>query len=180
MADERVRMLLESMKSVGIREGDTVLDFCCGEGSYTIPAAIVAGEEGKVYALDRSREKLDTLKKTIQEINITNIEIMEYEFISTIPLPENSIDVVLLYDIFWYFHLGDDRLPDLLEETRRLLKPDGLVSVYPEHIDERRLCEVIKSKNYILRDKAELKILHEGCFKKDCIYNYMPEHVNHP
>jgi len=43
---------LEVLQKAGIKTGKTVLDFGCGSGTYTIPAAKIAGEEEKVYALD--------------------------------------------------------------------------------------------------------------------------------
>ena len=45
------------LKKAGIERGMTVLDFCCGSGTYTIPAAKIVGEEGKIYALDKDIEK---------------------------------------------------------------------------------------------------------------------------
>ena len=40
---------MELLKAVGIKKGQTVLDFGCGEGNYTIPAAKLVKNEGKVY-----------------------------------------------------------------------------------------------------------------------------------
>ena len=39
---------------IGIRKGHVVLDHGCGSGTYTIPAAKLVGDEGKVYALDEA------------------------------------------------------------------------------------------------------------------------------
>ena len=40
------------LKEVGIKPGFYILDYGCGAGSYTIPAAQLVGNSGKVYALD--------------------------------------------------------------------------------------------------------------------------------
>ena len=51
------------LKKTGIKRGKTVLDFGCGSGTYTIPAAKIVGKEGKVYALDKDKKVLDELIK---------------------------------------------------------------------------------------------------------------------
>ncbi|MBE9483077.1 MAG: hypothetical protein IMY88_05280, partial [Chloroflexi bacterium] len=40
------------LKDIGIKRGQKVLDFGCGSGNYTIPAARIVGEQALVYALD--------------------------------------------------------------------------------------------------------------------------------
>jgi precorrin-6B methylase 2 len=60
------------LKSIGIREGQVILDFGCGEGHYTIPAAKVVGEKGKIYAIDRDEDVLDELVQLIKKNNIKN------------------------------------------------------------------------------------------------------------
>ena len=52
---------LEVLKRIGIRRGQTVLDFGCGYGAYTIPVAKIVGEQGRAYALDKDKEALDAL-----------------------------------------------------------------------------------------------------------------------
>ena len=44
---------LEVLRRIGIKRGQTVLDFGCGYGAYTIPVAEIVGEQGRVYALDK-------------------------------------------------------------------------------------------------------------------------------
>lgn len=48
---------------IGIEKNQKVLDFGCGSGAYTIPAAKLVGKKGKVYALDKDAEALKTLKE---------------------------------------------------------------------------------------------------------------------
>ena len=47
--EDRVKFL----RKIDLREGQTVLDFGCGEEYYAVPAAKVARGAGKVYALDK-------------------------------------------------------------------------------------------------------------------------------
>ena len=42
-------------KDIGFQPGNRVLDFGCGKGNYTIPAAEVVKGNGLVYALDKDR-----------------------------------------------------------------------------------------------------------------------------
>ena len=48
---------LEVLRRIGIKKGQTVLDFGCGYGAYTIPVAEIVGEQGRVYALDKDKER---------------------------------------------------------------------------------------------------------------------------
>jgi len=56
--EERCR---EILKKVGVEEGQIVLDFGCGGGNYTIPAAKIIGNAGKIYAVDEDEYKLKDL-----------------------------------------------------------------------------------------------------------------------
>jgi ubiquinone/menaquinone biosynthesis C-methylase UbiE len=121
------------LKEVGIKPGFHVLDYGCGPGSYIGPLAELVGESGKVYALDihplairkvqgiASREKLANVKTILSDCQTG--------------LPDNSLDVVLLYDIF--HHLSD---PDrILKELHRVLKPDGILSFSDHHMEENEI-----------------------------------------
>ena len=43
----------EELNKLDIREGQIILDYGCGIGSYTFPIAKLVGESGRVYALDK-------------------------------------------------------------------------------------------------------------------------------
>jgi len=160
------------LRDIGIRKGQTVLDFGCGSGNYTIPVAKIVGKEGRVYALDKDKKKLNELEKRAERSKLENIEIMKTSGEVKIGLDDESVDVVLLYDIFWYFPLTDSRLPKLLEEVYRVSKSDALISVYPKHIDSERLNDKIESSGFYLKDKYSGTLLHDGQPEKGQILNF--------
>jgi ubiquinone/menaquinone biosynthesis C-methylase UbiE len=51
------------LSEVGIGEGQSVLDFGCGSGTYSIPAAKLVGKNGRIYSLDVSQGALEKLSR---------------------------------------------------------------------------------------------------------------------
>ena len=124
------------LKHIGIVKGLKVLDFGCGDGNYTIPAARLVGEQGLVYALDEDKSALDQLMNKAKSIGLKNLRRLDTSVKSKIGLDNESVDVVLLYDVvhYYYFPKEEDRR-ELLREVYRVLKPSGLLSVYPTHLE---------------------------------------------
>ena len=130
----------EVLETIGLSREDQVLDFGCGrQGYYTLSAAGLA-PRGHVYALDRDIDCLGTVARRAKDAGLGNIEIIHSEDLTT-GLPDDSIDVVLLFDVIHAIRDWDA----LLAEMRRVVKPGGLVSVHPMHVcnDEVRasMCE---------------------------------------
>ena len=117
-------------------KGHKVLDFGCGSGNYTIPAARVVGQQASIYALDEDKEALDQLMNKAKLKDLKNIVRLDASGNSGIALDNESVDVVLLYDIlhYYYFPEEDDRRR-LLCEVYRVLQPNGLLSIYPTHLE---------------------------------------------
>ncbi|MFC2041237.1 class I SAM-dependent methyltransferase [Chloroflexota bacterium] len=118
------------LKEVGIEIGFHVLDYGCGPGSYITPLAELVGKPGKIYALDIHPLAIKMVQKIASKKQLTNV--------ATIcsgcktGLPDNSINVALLYDIL--HDLSDPN--GVMEELRRVLKPDGILSVSDHHLKE--------------------------------------------
>ncbi|MDH7598256.1 MAG: class I SAM-dependent methyltransferase [Sedimentisphaerales bacterium] len=124
------------LQRVGIGPGMTVLDFGCGPGGFSIAAAMLTGQQGHVYALDRDPVALRSVKTKADRKGLHNIETIGPEEIHLIA--DRSIDVVLLYDVL---HELDDIEP-VLKDMRRVLKDQGVLSVDDHHLSD----DVILSK----------------------------------
>jgi len=140
----------EVLERLGIIRGQIVLDFGCGPGTYAIPTAKIVGEQGKVYALDKDKRGLDELIQKAELAGLANIKRMDTSGELRIDLPDESVDVVLLLDIFhsYYFPQADDRRR-LLNEIYRIMKPSAFISVWPKHMESEAKDE-IKNANFYL------------------------------
>ena len=167
------------LRDVGISKGQIVLDFGSGSGNYAIPAARIVWEEGRVYALDKDRRDLDELMQRAESEGLKNVERIEASGELKIDLEDESVDVVLLYDILHYYYFprtGDRR--KLLHEVYRILKPSALLSVYPTHLQSYmhpKLEDVkreIDNANFRLERECSVILIHEETLEKGLVLNF--------
>jgi ubiquinone/menaquinone biosynthesis C-methylase UbiE len=168
------------LRKAGMNAGDTVLDFGCGTGTYTIPAAIVTGEMGRVYALDKDREKLDELMRDAASRKLRNIFRVENDGSAETGLEDESADFVILYDVIhligWKegesLSTGVER-KRLYEEVRRVAKPGAKISVFPNHLkthtdistpSEAR--DEITESGFLFQGESRENLFHDG--KPEC------------
>ena len=155
--------ILEVLQQIGIRKGQTVLDFGCGYGTYTIPVAKIINEQGRVYALEKDKEALDELMQRAESAGLKNIERMETSGELEIELNDESVDVVLLFDVFhsFYFPQAHDRRR-LLGEIYRIMRPSAFlsISVWPNLMESESEDE-IKNVNFRL-EKEVYETLTDG------------------
>ena len=146
----------EVLQKIGIRKGQTILDFGCGYGMYTIPVAKIAGKQGRVYALDKDKEALDVLMQKTKSAGLKNVERMETSGELEIKLTDESVDVVLLFEVFhsFYFPQAEDRRR-LLGEIYRIMKPSAFlsISVWPNLVEAETEDE-IENANFRLEKEA--------------------------
>jgi ubiquinone/menaquinone biosynthesis C-methylase UbiE len=168
MVPRHKKMQLESqafeiLQRLGIKGGQIVLDFGCGSGTYTIPTAKMVGEQGKVYALDKNKKVLNELMRKAKSAGLRNIiKRMDTSGESKIDLTDESVDVVLLFDVFhrYYFPRANDRR-GLLTEIRRIMKPSASISVWPKHM-ESDAKEEIEAAGFSLESECSGTLIHDG------------------
>jgi ubiquinone/menaquinone biosynthesis C-methylase UbiE len=154
--------VLEMLQGIGINKGQTVLDFGCGSGTYTIPVAKIVGTRGRVYALDKDNHALDSLMKKAELACLKNIGKMATAGKLTIELPDKSVDRTLLFDVFhrYSFPQMSDRR-ELLDEIYRITKTEGLVSVWPKHMEAEARDE-FEAARFYLEDEFLETLIHDN------------------
>jgi ubiquinone/menaquinone biosynthesis C-methylase UbiE len=117
---------VEKIRAAGIRPGMDVLEVGCGSGYFTLPAADLVGDEGRLHAIDIHPIALETTSKRIKESNLKNVILSKTDALET-GLPSGIYDIILLFGVIPAPVLPLDQL---LPEMHRLLRSGGSIAVW--------------------------------------------------
>jgi arsenite methyltransferase len=107
-----------------LQPGETVLDLGSGGGIDVILSAKRVGPTGKAYGLDMTDEMLALARENQKKAGVENVEFLKGA-IENIPLPDNSVDVIISNCVI---NLSGDK-DRVLAEAFRVLKPGGRFAV---------------------------------------------------
>jgi len=107
-----------------LNPGETVLDLGSGGGIDVLLSARRVGPTGKAYGLDMTDEMLALARENKRKAGLENVEFLKGE-IESIPLPDNSVDVIISNCVI---NLSADK-DRVLREALRVLKPGGRFAV---------------------------------------------------
>ena len=131
-----------------LKEGETVLDLGSGGGIDVLLSARRVGPTGKAYGLDMTDEMLALARDNQRKSGLGNVEFLRGE-IEHIPLPDNSVDVIISNCVI---NLSADK-DRVLAEAFRVLKPGGRFAV----------SDVVVRGDYIPPDVRRSMELWIGC-----------------
>lgn len=125
---QRYRDVGETLGLFGIGAGMSVLDLGCGTGLFTIPAARMVGEMGRVHAVDLQSPLLEESRKRAEEAGIAERVSFYHAGAYQLPLETQSVDIAIVIAT-----LGE--IPDKLHamlELYRVIRPGGRVCISEE------------------------------------------------
>jgi len=125
------------LTQAGLRRGQRVLEVGCGPGFFTIPAAKIAGETGRVIALDINPAAVEYVSRKIVGSGLANVETRLADATET-RLGDESVDLAFLFGVMHSFK----DLNKLLREMHRVLRPNGILSIQ-SRLAEKELLETV-------------------------------------
>jgi len=139
----------KELSKLNIEEGQKILDYGCGIGSFTFPVANLVSEKGKIYALDKQPSAIKWVEERAQKERFRNIDTILSE--GDTGLPDESVDVILLYGV-----LPEIKSKEfLLRELYRVLKPNGYLSTrFCFRMKKDRVLEIMEATSlFFLREQ---------------------------
>ncbi len=130
------------VKTFGLAEGMTVVDYGCGPGRYTVRFSKLVGDKGEVYAVDIQELAIEALREKMERYNLRNVKpVLAKGYHSG--LPDHIADRVTAIDIFH----GVTEPATFLEEIHRITKKDGLLIIDDGHQPRKTTKEKILSSH---------------------------------
>jgi ubiquinone/menaquinone biosynthesis C-methylase UbiE len=113
-----------TVQRLALREGEFVLDVCCGAGASAIPAARAVGPNGRVIGLDLAEAALAHARERAAAEGLTNLEFRHADF-DKVYFRAGSFDAVV--SVFGIFFLPD--MAEALRKMWRFLRPGGRLAI---------------------------------------------------
>lgn len=106
---------------------NSFMDIGCGDGHISI-AVSKMNSDALIYAVDHSIDVINYVESQIKENNIKNIKTICCDVDKHIDLEDNSVNAVLMINVFHEFKTERDKYK-VLSEIKRVLTPGGKVAI---------------------------------------------------
>lgn len=114
------------VQSSGIKAGQTVLEIGCGSGFFTIPAAKILGENGKLYSTDIHSIAIEQMREKVKMAGVKNVVVKQDNAMDS-TFDDGMFDLILLYGVVPAPVIS---MKDISMEIHRLLKPGGVCAIW--------------------------------------------------
>lgn len=149
---EREEQAIKMLKSLEIKEGQTIADFGAGSGYHTMKLAKAVGPKGKVYAVDIQPQMLDIIGKRMRKDGIENIVLVQNNE-KQAKLPDGKMDMVLMVDV--YHELSYPY--EVAEQLVKALKPGGRLVFVEFRLEDKKVPILDVHRMSIAQVKKEME-----------------------
>jgi ubiquinone/menaquinone biosynthesis C-methylase UbiE len=152
------------LMEIGLKPGATFIDIGCGEGFFTLPAARLVGERGRVYGLDVSQHAIERLRKKATNEGITNLQLRVGRGEETV-LCEACADFVFFGIVLHDF----DEPSKVLVNAMKMLKPGGKLVNLDWKKEPMEFGPPVRIR---FTEEKSIKIIEAGGFKVKIVKNF--------
>jgi ubiquinone/menaquinone biosynthesis C-methylase UbiE len=128
MSSRNMLDAVKILKDIGLDKGDRFLDAGCSDGYFSVAAAEIVGDGGRVYAFDVDSDALGRLQKEIDEKKLANIEAKLADVSRLLPLADESVDIVFISNVL-HGLVANGESERALKEVARVIKPQGKLAI---------------------------------------------------
>ncbi len=146
----------KKFETLGLKPGQTVIDYGCGPARYIQSASSAVGKSGKVIAVDIHPLAIKKVKEKIKKYKLANVDAVLAERYGT-SIPTESADIVYALDMFHMI----EQPKEFLKELCRLVKRDGTVIIEDGHQSRSETIQKIA-------ESGVLKVIQENKFHVKC------------
>jgi SAM-dependent methyltransferase len=159
---ERWDKVSETVQSLNLREGDSVIDFGCGPGNFTFKFADLVGEKGHVYGIETNKRHISYLNDYIKKYHINNVDIFEYQAEGLGFKGAKKVDLIFMCSLYHilYAALTDGERDIFAESIKKCLNDDGRLVIVDNDLVESN--ELPYHGPYISRDLIISQLWHYG------------------
>lgn len=118
----------EVILRLNLRGNEVFLDAGCGDGHVAFEAYDIMNDDSVIYALDIFEPSIVDLGNEIKTRKITRIIPILADIACDISLPDDTVDITLMINVFHGF-VAQENVDEAIEELKRITKPGGKIAV---------------------------------------------------
>jgi len=121
MTKEEIRVL--ALSKARVRKGDKFLDIGCGTGSVTVEAALLVGEDGKVYGIDKDEKAINLTRRNVEKFGVSNrVVLIHGEVPQILDSINEKFDVVFIGG-------GSEVIGEVIPKVKRIMNKGARVVI---------------------------------------------------